>query len=306
MGARGRGGRGIQRRDCRRRPGAVRTMTRPPEAIILTHGHFDHVGSLERLLQLWDVPVYAHTLELPYLTGRSSYPPPDPLVGGGAMAWSSKLYPRGPIDLDGRAQALPDDHTVPGLPGWRWIHTPGHSPGHVSLVRESDTAVSRAMRSRRRGRNRSSPWRRSGRNCTAARVLHAGLVRGRPFGAGARGARPVRAGHGARHPDGPPATAHSAAAAGRPVRGRRDARPWPLSRQPRSQRRSRNRVAAAGSLPEGTGAPGRSGGTRHRGAARHAPSPAASETPRPRGPRSLTGRRNGPGRIGPGPQPSHR
>jgi glyoxylase-like metal-dependent hydrolase (beta-lactamase superfamily II) len=114
---------------------------RPPEAIILTHGHFDHVGSLKRLVERWDVPVYAQTLELPYLTGRSSYPPPDPLVGGGAMAWSSKLYPRGPVDLDGRAQALPDDHTVPGLAGWRWIHTPGHTPGHVSLVRESDAAV---------------------------------------------------------------------------------------------------------------------------------------------------------------------
>jgi glyoxylase-like metal-dependent hydrolase (beta-lactamase superfamily II) len=114
---------------------------RPPEAIILTHGHFDHVGSLKRLLQRWDVPVYAHTLELPYLTGRSSYPPPDPLVGGGALAWSSKLYPRAPVDLDGRAQSLPDDHTVPGLAGWRWIHTPGHTPGHVSLVRESDAAV---------------------------------------------------------------------------------------------------------------------------------------------------------------------
>jgi glyoxylase-like metal-dependent hydrolase (beta-lactamase superfamily II) len=114
---------------------------RPPEAIILTHGHFDHVGSLERLLGRWDVPVYAHTLELPYLTGRSSYPPPDPLVGGGSMAWSSRLYPRGPIDLGGRAQALPADHTVPGLPDWRWMHTPGHSPGHVSLIRDSDAAV---------------------------------------------------------------------------------------------------------------------------------------------------------------------
>jgi glyoxylase-like metal-dependent hydrolase (beta-lactamase superfamily II) len=114
---------------------------RGPEAIILTHGHFDHVGSLERLLEQWAVPVYAHTLELPYITGRSPYPPPDPLVGGGAMAWSAKLYPRGPIDLDGRAQALPEDGSVPGLPGWRWRHTPGHSPGHVSLVREADRAV---------------------------------------------------------------------------------------------------------------------------------------------------------------------
>jgi glyoxylase-like metal-dependent hydrolase (beta-lactamase superfamily II) len=114
---------------------------RPPDAIILTHGHFDHVGSLERLLHRWGVPVYAHTLELPYVTGRSSYPPPDPLVGGGAMAWSAKLYPRGPIDLNGRVQPLPGDHTVPGLPGWRWMHTPGHSPGHVSLIREADAAV---------------------------------------------------------------------------------------------------------------------------------------------------------------------
>ena len=57
-----------------------------PAAILLTHGHFDHVGALKTLAEEWDVPVYAHTLELPYLTGRSSYPPPDPSVGGGAMA----------------------------------------------------------------------------------------------------------------------------------------------------------------------------------------------------------------------------
>ncbi|MFP3472505.1 MBL fold metallo-hydrolase, partial [Micrococcus sp. SIMBA_144] len=28
-----------------------------PKAIVLTHGHFDHVGSLELLLKEWDVPV---------------------------------------------------------------------------------------------------------------------------------------------------------------------------------------------------------------------------------------------------------
>ncbi len=109
-----------------------------PAAIVLTHGHFDHVGHLAELAERWDVPVYAHRLELPYLTGRSAYPPPDPTVGGGLMTRLSVLFPRGPLDLGARARALPDDGSVPNLPGWRTIHTPGHAPGHVSFFRETD------------------------------------------------------------------------------------------------------------------------------------------------------------------------
>ena len=44
-----------------------------PSAIVLTHGHFDHTGELKSLLKEWpDGPIYAPTLELPYLTGKSS------------------------------------------------------------------------------------------------------------------------------------------------------------------------------------------------------------------------------------------
>jgi glyoxylase-like metal-dependent hydrolase (beta-lactamase superfamily II) len=110
----------------------------PPASIVLTHGHFDHVGSLRALLEDWNAPVYSHRLEAPYLTGRSPYPPPDPLVGGGAMALLSRLYPRGPYDFRSHLELLPDSGTVPGLPEWRWIHTPGHTAGHVSLFRERD------------------------------------------------------------------------------------------------------------------------------------------------------------------------
>jgi glyoxylase-like metal-dependent hydrolase (beta-lactamase superfamily II) len=113
-------------------------QTGRPSAIILTHGHFDHVGSLETLAAEWDVPVYAHRLEHPYLDGTTSYPPADPGVGGGLMALLSPFYPTSPIDVSPRLQALPDDHSIPGMPGWHWLHTPGHSPGHVSLWRNAD------------------------------------------------------------------------------------------------------------------------------------------------------------------------
>jgi len=108
-----------------------------PRAIYLTHGHFDHVGAVRELAEFWDVPVFAHELELPYLTGLSSYAPPDPNVGGGLLAWISALYPRGPIDLGRRVNALQADN-LPFLDKWRWIQTPGHTPGHVSFFREQD------------------------------------------------------------------------------------------------------------------------------------------------------------------------
>lgn len=113
----------------------------PPSAILLTHGHFDHTGALKDLLKKWNVPVYVHPLELPYLTGISSYPPPDPTVGGGVMSLMSFLYPKKPINLGAHVQALDKDGSVPKMPGWRYIHTPGHAPGHISLFRDHDKVL---------------------------------------------------------------------------------------------------------------------------------------------------------------------
>lgn len=112
-----------------------------PAGILLTHGHFDHIGALAELAEEWDVPVYAHPLEMPYLTGRSSYPPPDPTVGGGAMALMAGIYPKKSINLGGRVQPFPSDGTIPGLPEWQVLHTPGHTAGHVSFFRESDRTL---------------------------------------------------------------------------------------------------------------------------------------------------------------------
>ncbi|MCX6047647.1 MAG: MBL fold metallo-hydrolase, partial [Chloroflexi bacterium] len=112
-----------------------------PAAIVLTHGHFDHVGALKNLAERWDAPIYAHELELPYLDGRSAYPPPDPTVGGGLMSTLSRFYPRGPIDVSHWLHPLPANGDVPEMPGWQWIHTPGHAPGHVSLWRAADRTL---------------------------------------------------------------------------------------------------------------------------------------------------------------------
>ena len=107
-----------------------------PVAIFLTHGHFDHTGSLARLAEEWDVPVYCHYLELPYLSGKSSYPPPDSSVSGGLMAKIAWMYPKKPINIVGRLNILPPDGSVPFLSGWRYVYTPGHAPGHVSYFRK--------------------------------------------------------------------------------------------------------------------------------------------------------------------------
>lgn len=107
----------------------------------MTHAHFDHVGALKTLASEGDVPVYAHSAEHSYLDGTRSYPPADPGVGGGLLARLSPLFPTRPVNVASRLYDLPSDHSVPFLPQWRWIHTPGHTPGHVSLWREDDRVL---------------------------------------------------------------------------------------------------------------------------------------------------------------------
>lgn len=112
-----------------------------PKAIILTHGHFDHIGGIVELIEMWDVPVYAHRLEIPFLSGKQNYPEPDPTVNNGLVAKMSPIFPNEAINLGGNLKVLPSDGSVPFMAGFQWIHTPGHSPGHISLFRERDKVL---------------------------------------------------------------------------------------------------------------------------------------------------------------------
>jgi glyoxylase-like metal-dependent hydrolase (beta-lactamase superfamily II) len=110
-----------------------------PAAIVLTHGHFDHAGSARELAEEWDVEIYAHRLEIPFLDGTSKYPPPDPTVGG-FMSQVVRFLPNKKMNVGPNLNELSPGR-LPWLPEWEIIETPGHSPGHVSFFRSEDSTL---------------------------------------------------------------------------------------------------------------------------------------------------------------------
>ncbi len=131
---------------------AARSLLGPglaPSAILLTHAHPDHAGSARELARAWGCPVFAHPTELPLATGdfaamgtyagpldRRLVLPVMRAIGGrrreAMLARSS---------LAGVVHPLGPGGAIPGVEGWAWIPTPGHTPGHVAYVRARDRVV---------------------------------------------------------------------------------------------------------------------------------------------------------------------
>lgn len=112
-----------------------------PKMILLTHGHFDHIGCVIQLAKHWNVNVYAHEKEAPYLTGKKNYPEPDPNADEGMVAKMSPAFPNEGINLFDKLKVLPKEGYIPGMSDWQWIHTPGHTEGHVSYFRKRDKVL---------------------------------------------------------------------------------------------------------------------------------------------------------------------
>ncbi|MCL6454335.1 MAG: MBL fold metallo-hydrolase [Alicyclobacillus sp.] len=113
--------------------------------IILTHQDIDHIGSLPELVEALDgVEVWAHNDDVPYIQGER------PLMKMNRDRME-KLFEQLPEDRKEMAMRILDhpphahvDHilhggeTLPFHGGVQVIHTPGHTPGHISLFVPSE------------------------------------------------------------------------------------------------------------------------------------------------------------------------
>lgn len=91
--------------------------SRVPDAIVLTHYHYDHVGQVAALRELTGAQVIASAVDAPLIDGRSAGPAGHPEV------------PRCPID----AEVSDGDVVQIGNMAWKALLTPGHTPGSMCL-----------------------------------------------------------------------------------------------------------------------------------------------------------------------------
>ena len=97
------------------------------QAILLTHGHFDHVMAMEELRDGWGGPIYAFEKEAEVLADPGKNLTGQFLGGGSAL----------------KADVLLSDQETASLAGYdfRLLHTPGHTGGSCCYYVESEKVL---------------------------------------------------------------------------------------------------------------------------------------------------------------------
>jgi glyoxylase-like metal-dependent hydrolase (beta-lactamase superfamily II) len=104
-----------------------------PEALLLTHIHFDHAGAAGALVRRWpDLPVYVHERGAPHMAN------PERLVASAARLYGGE---EGLRETWGEVIPVPEEnlHVLSGgetVLGFKVAYTPGHASHHVCYLHE--------------------------------------------------------------------------------------------------------------------------------------------------------------------------